>query len=309
LRFFNNSSKKPPPPPPPPLGAAGGFLNTTFLAAAIGGGAFGSVFKGIWGGTTAVALKMLRIEDEMKKEFEAEASILKSLHHPHIVAFLGIYEENGVKYICTEFLPEGSLESLLRKQVIPWANCVSISMEIVAGMSFLASHHIIHRDLASRNVLCKKEGERFTVKVGDFGLSRATTSSSDYYKSSGKRFPYKWTAPESMKYSKYSTASDVWSFGVTLWEITSRGEIPYFAIENREILKHLEEGYRLPMPDQTPEELYTIMKECWDLKPEKRPTWSNIFSRMKVLLQNLGTIDQNLSLLSISSEILSSDSY
>jgi len=162
---------------------------------------------------------------------------------------------------------------------IPLQNKVSIAMEIIAGMSFLSSHHIIHRDLASRNVLTKKEGERYSIKVGDFGLSRITND--DYYKASVKMFPYKWTAPESIKYLKFSSSSDIWSFGVTLWEICSDGEVPYSSLANKEILKEIEDGKRLSKPNSCPDQLYTIMNDCWKIKSEERPTWTQLFNRFK----------------------------
>jgi len=140
----------------------------------------------------------------------------------------------------------------------------------------------------------------YSIKVGDFGLSRETQSG-EYYKASAKMFPFKWTAPEAIKYWKFSTKSDMWSFGVTLWEICTDGELPYACFENGEILKQLESGYRLPKPKSCLDELYNIMLDCWKTNADQRPQWTAVYQRLKNLLETIDkpvekkTVDKTLS--------------
>eukprot|EP01119_Soliformovum_irregulare_P003382 TRINITY_DN1385_c0_g1_i1.p2 TRINITY_DN1385_c0_g1~~TRINITY_DN1385_c0_g1_i1.p2 ORF type:complete len:711 (-),score=125.71 TRINITY_DN1385_c0_g1_i1:2148-4085(-) len=257
------------------------YLKDIQIKSLIGSGAFGSVYRGIWDGTTEVALKQLHL-GEPPDQFESEARILRCMRHPNVVSFLGLYQDDQAKFIVTEFLADGGLDMLLRSSDMSSQQQIQIAMETVAGMSYLSSHHIVHRDLAARNLLCVKRGSSFSVKVADFGMSRMM--SEDYYRTSKRLFPIKWTAPESIKFLKFSPASDVWSFGIVLWEILSRGEVPYAGMENRDCVERIQEGYRLPQPELCTDAVYDIMMSCWQTEPHLRPQWKELFIRLKSTL-------------------------
>lgn len=160
------------------------YLSNVEIQEKIGGGAFGEVYRGTWDETTTVALKKLHSIDQLE-EFRAEASILRQLRHVKIVQFLGLFKKDEVEYICTEFLDRGSLDHILRREIVSQDNKIILGMDCVAGMQYLARNAIVHRDLATRNLLCKREGEYYSCKVSDFGLSRSITTESNK-KSEGK---------------------------------------------------------------------------------------------------------------------------
>jgi len=244
----------------------------------IGAGSFGKVFKGLWGVTT-VALKSLTSSESIK-EFESEANILRALRHPKVVSFLGIgITPSGEEFLCTEYLACGSLESVLREKKIETSNKLTLGMDICAGMLYLSEHNIIHRDLAARNILCYLEGDTYTAKVGDFGLSRIIKDY--YYDSSSRIFPIKHTAPEAIKYQRYSLESDVWSIGIVLWEVFSDGEIPYAEMTNSETLQKVVAGYRLGKPPNCSDDIFKIMLDCWHHDPHNRPHWKVLYSRLQ----------------------------
>lgn len=139
-------------------------------------------------------------------------------------------------------------------------------------MNYLESKHFVHRDLAARNILVMSQQQ---VKISDFGLSRALGVDDDYYQSNrGGRWPIKWYAPECINYGNFSHAGDVWSFGVTLWEMYTFGEIPpYGEIEQPDLIKLLEDGKRLPQPEHCPANVYEIMHNCWNYHGKNRPTF------------------------------------
>ncbi|PIO38178.1 hypothetical protein AB205_0199640 [Aquarana catesbeiana] len=151
---------------------------------------------------------------------------------------------------------------------------LNFSNQIAQGMSFLASKNCIHRDVAARNVLIT-QGR--TAKICDFGLARDIENDSNYVVKGNARLPVKWMAPESIFDCIYTVQSDVWSYGILLWEIFSLGRSPYPGIiVNRKFYKMIKEGYKMDCPDYSPLELYRLMKACWDLEPTKRPTFSQI---------------------------------
>lgn len=138
-------------------------------------------------------------------------------------------------------------------------------------MDYLESKHFVHRDLAARNILL---ASRHQAKISDFGLSRALAADNNYYQASqGGKWPIKWYAPESFNYGTFSHASDVWSFGVTLWEMFSFGLVPFGEMKGVDVIKLIEAGERLTIPEQCPENVFRCMESCWNYRPRERPTF------------------------------------
>jgi len=155
---------------------------------------------------------------------------------------------------------------------------MKFAWQIADGMSYLSSRSIIHRDLAARNVLV---GERETCKVTDLGMARDVHQENIYERKTKGRLPIKWTAYESLMYGKYTTKSDVWSYGVVLYEIFTLGGLPYPRMEGRKIAKLLREGYRMPKPEHVDDKLYQIMMNCWLCEPESRPSFTVLTKQLK----------------------------
>eukprot|EP01119_Soliformovum_irregulare_P014377 TRINITY_DN3931_c0_g1_i3.p1 TRINITY_DN3931_c0_g1~~TRINITY_DN3931_c0_g1_i3.p1 ORF type:complete len:683 (+),score=170.64 TRINITY_DN3931_c0_g1_i3:117-2051(+) len=234
----------------------------------LGQGNFGVVYKGQWQQTTPVALKSVTGED--LSEFLSEAHITKALNHPNCVRFLGLFLQEEKIYIVTEFMARGSLLSLLRAETeVVRSRLIQMAIDICAGMKYLESQKIIHRDLSARNVLVD---DHDVVKISDFGMSRMT--SGDYYQVTSRVMPVKWTAPEVLTHGKYTFASDVWSFGVVLYEIFTLGAEPYPGMKNEEVVPKVTSGWRMPRPDECPSEIYDLMLKCWN--QSDRPSFLEI---------------------------------
>lgn len=173
-----------------------------------------------------------------------------------------------------ELVPGGDFLSFLRKKKddLKTKQLVKFSLDAASGMAYLESKNCIHRDLAARNCLV---GESNILKISDFGMSRQEDDG--VYSSSGlKQIPIKWTAPEALNYGRYTSESDVWSFGILLWETFSLGVCPYPGMTNQQAREQVEKGYRMSAPQKCPEEIHKIMQRCWDYKPENRPKFSEI---------------------------------
>jgi c-src tyrosine kinase len=238
----------------------------------IGKGEYGEVWLGEYKGNK-VAIKMLKDIKDAKatKQFLAEASVMTTLRHENLVSLIGVSLDDHPVYLVTEFMAKGSLVDYLRSRgraVISKQNKLDFAKNVCNGMVYLESQNFIHRDLAARNVLISDDN---VAKVSDFGLTRDVLQ-----KSEGMKLPVKWTSPEALRENKFSNKSDVWSFGILLWEIYSYGRVPYPRVPVEEVASHVERGYRMDSPDGCPEHIYAIMVECWHKDPSQRPNFARI---------------------------------
>ncbi|XP_011864420.1 PREDICTED: tyrosine-protein kinase Fps85D isoform X3 [Vollenhovia emeryi] len=251
----------------------------------IGRGNFGDVYKAqLKTCKTEVAVKTCKVTlpDEQKRKFLQEGRILKQYDHPNIVKLIGICVQKQPIMIVMELVPGGSLLTYLRKNAstITQREQLRMCKDAAAGMSYLESKYCIHRDLAARNCLV---GYECIVKISDFGMSR---EEEEYIVSDGmKQIPIKWTAPEALNFGKYTSLCDVWSYGILIWEIFSKGGNPYSGMSNSQAREKIDAGYRMPAPEGTPEEIYRLMLRCWDYEPEKRPHFEQIYTVAETLSQ------------------------
>ncbi|XP_042328571.1 tyrosine-protein kinase Fes/Fps isoform X2 [Sceloporus undulatus] len=255
------------------------------LGERIGQGNFGEVFSGrLRYDNTPVAVKSCRetLPLELKAKFLQEARILKQYSHPNIVRLIGICTQKHPIYIVMELVQGGDFLSLLRNEGAHLTSRGLLRMmeDAAAGMEYLAGKRCIHRDLAARNCLVT---EKYMLKISDFGMSREQEDG--VYASTGgmKQIPVKWTAPEALTHGRYSSQSDVWSFGILLWEAFSLGATPYPNMSNQQTREAVERGLRLSAPDQCPQEVYQLMLRCWEYEPRSRPTFSTILQELVAL--------------------------
>uniref|UniRef100_A0A8C5G5T4 non-specific protein-tyrosine kinase n=1 Tax=Gouania willdenowi TaxID=441366 RepID=A0A8C5G5T4_GOUWI len=248
------------------------------LGKILGEGFFGEVYDGVYkqldGDRVNVAVKTCKdCSPDVMEKFMSEAVIMKNLNHPHIVRLIGIIEENPV-WIVMELYQYGELGNYLTQNQHTLTNTtlVLFSVQICKALVFLEGVNMVHRDIAVRNVLVASPD---CVKLGDFGLSRYIEEE-EYYKASVTRLPIKWMAPESINFRRFTSASDVWMFAVCVWEIMSRGQQPFFWLENRDVINQLEQGIRLPKPDNCPPALYSLMTRCWSYDHRERPSFTEL---------------------------------
>ncbi|NXS90813.1 FES kinase, partial [Jacana jacana] len=255
------------------------------LGERIGRGNFGEVFSGrLRADNTPVAVKSCRetLPPELKAKFLQEARILKQYNHPNIVRLIGVCTQKQPIYIVMELVQGGDFLSFLRSEGphLRVKELLKMTEHAAAGMEYLESKHCIHRDLAARNCLVT---EKNVLKISDFGMSREEEDG--VYASTGgmKQIPVKWTAPEALNYGRYSSESDVWSFGILLWEAFSLGAVPYANLSNQQMREAVEQGMRLDPPEQCPEEVYRLMQRCWEYDPRKRPSFSTIHQELTAI--------------------------
>ncbi|XP_039445197.1 ephrin type-B receptor 1 isoform X5 [Culex pipiens pallens] len=253
------------------------------IEAIIGGGEFGDVCRGRlkippnFVQEIDVAIKTLKpgSSEKARCDFLTEASIMGQFDHPNVIYLQGVVTRSNPVMIITEYMENGSLDTFLRANDGKFQTLQLIGMlrGIAAGMSYLSDMNYVHRDLAARNVLVNSS---LVCKIADFGLSREIENASDAYTTRGGKIPVRWTAPEAIAFRKFTSASDVWSYGVVLWEVMSYGERPYWNWSNQDVIKSIEKGYRLPAPMDCPEALYQLMLDCWQKQRTHRPTFSSI---------------------------------
>ncbi|XP_005154903.1 muscle, skeletal receptor tyrosine-protein kinase isoform X6 [Melopsittacus undulatus] len=270
----------------------------------IGEGAFGRVFQARAPGLlpyepfTMVAVKMLKEEAsaDMQADFQREAALMAEFDNPNIVKLLGVCAVGKPMCLLFEYMAYGDLNEYLRDRSPrnlcslvhesldericlpnPLTLCCTsqlcIAKQVAAGMAYLSERKFVHRDLATRNCLV---GENMVVKIADFGLSR-NMYSADYYKANeNDAIPIRWMPPESIFYNRYTTESDVWAYGVVLWEIFSYGMQPYYGMAHEEVIYFVRDGNVLSCPDNCPLELYNLMRLCWSKLPSDRPGFASI---------------------------------
>ncbi|XP_033956030.1 proto-oncogene tyrosine-protein kinase receptor Ret [Pseudochaenichthys georgianus] len=284
------------------------------LGKTLGEGEFGKVVKATAfrlkgkAGYTTVAVKMLK-ENASHSELRdllSEFTLLKQVNHPHVIKMFGACSQDGPLYLIVEYAKFGSLRNFLRDsrkvgpsymsrdsnrnssylenpddRALTMGDLISFAWQISRGMQYLAEMKLVHRDLAARNVLVA-EGRK--MKISDFGLSRDVYEEDSYVKRSKGRIPVKWMAIESLFDHIYTTQSDVWSFGVLLWEIVTLGGNPYPGIAPERLFNLLKTGYRMERPENCTEEMYNLMVRCWKQEPEKRQHFSDISKELEKMM-------------------------
>uniref|UniRef100_A0A3B4U8L8 Tyrosine-protein kinase n=1 Tax=Seriola dumerili TaxID=41447 RepID=A0A3B4U8L8_SERDU len=251
----------------------------------LGSGNFGSVKKGVLktdSGQIDVAIKVLKSDNEklVKEEMMREAEIMHQLSNPFIVRMLGLCNAESLMLVM-EMASAGPLNKFLssNKDTVSAENIVNLMHQVSMGMKYLEEKNFVHRDLAARNVLLVNQ--QF-AKISDFGLSKALGADDNYYKArTAGKWPLKWYAPECINFHKFSSKSDVWSFGITMWEAFSYGGKPYKKMKGPEVIRFIESGSRMDPPTVCPERMYVLMKECWTYKHEERPDFKKVEESMR----------------------------
>ena len=246
----------------------------------LGAGQFGEVWMGIWNGTTEVAVKALKPGIMDTKEFFEEAALMKKLKHPKVIRLYAVCTKEEPIYIITELMKHGSLLEYLRGdgRSLKLPQLIDMGAQVASGMAYLEEYNYNHRDLAARNILV---GEYLICKVADFGLARIIDEDI-YEERTGAKFPIKWTAPEAvMSNRRFTIKSDVWSFGILLYELITYGRFPYPEMTNAQVIEETRKGYHMPCPMGCPELLYEIMTDCWRYDPASRPTFETLQWRME----------------------------
>ncbi|XP_078319037.1 focal adhesion kinase 1-like isoform X5 [Crassostrea virginica] len=254
----------------------------------LGEGQFGDVYKGLFtdkdGVQSAVAVKTCKEDNEesMMDKFLEEALIMQQFDHPHIIHLVGICSEAQPIWIVMELAKHGEMRAYLQNNRTRLDLCTLMLYchQLSKALSYLESKKFVHRDIAARNVLVSSHD---CVKLGDFGLSRVVDEQS-YYKASKGKLPIKWMAPESINFRRFTTASDVWMFGVCMWEILMYGIKPFQGVKNNDVIGKIENGERLPLPLDCPPSMYNLMCQCWSYEPSKRPSFSDIKVRLQDIL-------------------------
>ncbi|XP_055744354.1 tyrosine-protein kinase ITK/TSK-like isoform X1 [Salvelinus fontinalis] len=250
------------------------------LGEEVGSGQFGLVLQGRWR-ERRVAVKMVREGAMSEEDFKEEARVMTMLSHCKLVQLYGVCTQHSPMCLVFELMEQGCLSDYLRARRgrMSQDTLLGMCLDISEGMAYLESNNFIHRDLAARNCLVSCNN---VVKVSDFGMTRFVLDD-QYTSSQGSKFPIKWSSPEVIKYCKFSSKSDIWSFGVCMWEVYTEGRLPYENRSNGEVVEALNAGLRLLKPRQAPEAVHLLMEWCWKEKPEDRPSFALLLHELASL--------------------------
>uniref|UniRef100_A0A8C1U2N8 Tyrosine-protein kinase receptor TYRO3 n=1 Tax=Cyprinus carpio TaxID=7962 RepID=A0A8C1U2N8_CYPCA len=274
------------------------------LGRMLGKGEFGSVreafLKSENNSGQKVAVKVLKTDINSSSDIEQclkEAAYMKDFHHPNVIQLIGVslqrraQQRLPIPMVILPFMKHGDLHTYLLMSrlgdepfTLSQQILIQFMLDITRGMEYLSSKNIIHRDLAARNCMLN---ENMSVCVADFGLSKKIYSGDYYRQGSVSKLPVKWIALESLADNVYTTQSDVWAFGVTMWEIMTRGQTPYPGVENSEIYEYLIKGERLKQPPDCPADIYEIMHSCWSPVPKCRPSFQHLIDQLELLCAKL----------------------
>ena len=239
----------------------------------LGVGQFGEVWKGVWNKTTQVAVKTLKPGTISAATFLREATQMKRLHHPNVIQLYAVCTREEPIYIVTELMTLGSLQNYLRGEgrSLKLPQLISMCSQIAGGMAHLESQNYVHHDLAAKNILVTDD---LICKV-DLSLARVTDE--DAHKANTDvKFPVKWAAPEAAMYSEFTIKSDVWSFGMVLYEVIASDRFPYPGMTDAEVMRALQHGYSMTRVMKCPEKLHDIMLDCWKEDPDDRPNFETL---------------------------------
>ena len=251
-------------------------------------GKFTEVWKGIWNNTTPVAVKTLKPNQNLTiDELLQSANLMKKLQHPNLVQLYALCSREESVYIITEFMEYGSLldylgDDMLEGKSLGIPQLIRMAVQVAAGMAYLEEQNVIHRDLAARNI---QVGKDVLCKVANFELARVMDR--DIYEGQEEeQIAIKWAAPEALLHNRFSIKSDVWSFGIVLYEIITCGKPPYPGMNDAEVEQQIRQGYPMPqsMAQGCPDKLYVIMLNCWQVKPENRPTFDTLQQQLALLI-------------------------
>jgi len=285
-----------------------------YIRQKIGDGVMGQVWRaraeGIndHAGQTVVAIKMLKDDynEEEHRALRRELKVMKSLQpHPNVIALMGCCTVREPVYIILEYAARGTLQTLLRSYRLPWTasppdkyspyanvppvrkltirDLLTFALHVASGMHYISSRDLLHRDLSARNILVD---ENYVCKIADFGLARDVQLSKQYETRTKHRLPIRWMSPEALFDCIYSTKSDVWAYGVVLWEIVTLGSSPYPGISGPDVMERLQAGYRMEKPVLCMDNLYILMRECWMKDPRQRPSFTELQHRVNLMTQN-----------------------
>lgn len=282
--------------------------NDIVFVADIGEGAFGRVFKATAVDPSSadqrmiVAVKMLKssASSEVKENFSREAVLMSKFNNINVIKLCGVCFVGRPLCLLLEFMEKGDLQEFLQSKNprnpeyfdkeesetgLPRKLLISFARQVANGMVYLSDKRLVHRDVATRNCLVNAVMQ---VKISDFGMARYLGEEEDFFiGSKEERLPVRWTAPEALWYYKFTVLSDVWSYGVLMWELFSYAEQPYVGMNLEQVFLETQQGHQLPCPEETPPALYKIMKACWQLDASQRPSFQTLNSQLTELESGL----------------------
>lgn len=278
--------------------------NRLKLGTIIGKGKFGLVYKAelsdkSFNNPIEVAVKTVYGDNCTKADVESfleEVMRMKGFQHHNVISTIGLVLRDNQPFVVLPFMKNGDLRTYMSDQTKAFTvrELLNFGVQVSDGMDYLSKQGFVHRDLAARNCMVTEDQ---TVKVADFGLSRDLFDN-DYYRMEdlSQPLPIKWMAIECLKDSVFTRESDVWSFGVVMWEIMSRGKTPYTGIKPEDLIEYVDAGERLVKPASTPAEVYGIMTSCWKANPKDRPTFSKISTELHMLLDGSSRVKERKSI-------------